>query len=88
MEPCLEEMDSPSLVPGASCLVRVPGVPAARPQSLRSDSIGSTQLARRAGTSQTQVSRIERGVYDAPARTIKSLTDALGRAMAAKRGAA
>ena len=52
--------------------------------------LGLTQkeLADLAGLDHTTVSRIERGVYDAPARTIKALTDALGRAMAAKRGVA
>lgn len=40
------------------------------------------QLGDLAGLDHTTVSRIERGVYDAPRYTIKALTDALGEAKA------
>lgn len=43
------------------------------------------ELGELAGLDHTAISRIERGVYDPPARTVKSLTDALGQA---KRSAA
>jgi transcriptional regulator with XRE-family HTH domain len=47
------------------------------------------QLGELAGVDHTTVSRIERGVYSAPPRTVKALTDALGQAKAvADRGAA
>lgn len=38
-------------------------------------------LARLADIDHSTISRIERGEYDPPARTIKALTDALGRNM-------
>jgi transcriptional regulator with XRE-family HTH domain len=45
------------------------------------------QLAERAGLDHSTVSRIECDAYEAPARTIKAITDALGEAKA-ERGAA
>lgn len=53
------------------------------------EALGLTQkqLGELAGLHHTAVSRIERNLYDAPARTIKALNDALGKAMA-ERGAA
>jgi transcriptional regulator with XRE-family HTH domain len=49
---------------------------------------GREEAARRAGVSPDTVSRIERGIINAPARTIKALTDALGQEKASRRGAA
>ena len=46
------------------------------------------QLGELAGVDHSTVSRIERGIINAPARTIKALTDALGRATSERRGAA
>jgi transcriptional regulator with XRE-family HTH domain len=40
------------------------------------------QLADRVGLDHTTVSRIERGVYVPPRRTLKALTDAIGEAAA------
>jgi transcriptional regulator with XRE-family HTH domain len=45
------------------------------------------QLGEIAGVDHSTVSRIERGLTNPPARTIKALTDALGQARA-ERGAA
>lgn len=39
------------------------------------------QLAELADVDHSTVSRIERGLINPPARTVKALTDALGRAM-------
>lgn len=52
--------------------------------------LGLTQkeLAELAGVDHSTVSRIERRIINPPARTIKALTDALGGAIAEKRGAA
>ena len=52
--------------------------------------LGLTQkeLGDLAGVDHSTVSRIERGLINAPARTIKALTDALGQEKASRRGAA
>lgn len=46
------------------------------------------QLGQLAGVDHSTISRIERGLIDSPPRTIKALTDALGREKAARRGVA
>lgn len=46
------------------------------------------QLGELAGVDHSTISRLERGLIDSPARTIKALTDALGQEKARKRGAA
>lgn len=46
------------------------------------------ELGDLAGVDHSTVSRIERGIINAPARTIKLLTDALGQETANRRGAA
>lgn len=46
------------------------------------------ELGDRAGVDHTTISRIERGLINSPARTLKALTDALGQAKAERRGAA
>lgn len=43
------------------------------------------ELGELAGLDHTTVSRIERDVYEAPRRTIKALTDALGLAVGGER---
>lgn len=46
------------------------------------------QLADLADVDHSTISRIERGLINPPARTVKQITDALGQAIAAQRGAA
>lgn len=46
------------------------------------------ELGDLAGVDHSTVSRIERGIINAPARTIKLLTDALGQETATRRGVA
>lgn len=46
------------------------------------------QLADLSDVDHSTISRIERGLINPPARTVKALTDALGQAAAARRGAA
>lgn len=46
------------------------------------------QLADLSDVNFSTISRIERGVIDPPARTVKVLTEALGRNMAARLGGA
>lgn len=46
------------------------------------------ELGELAGVDHTTISRIERGLINSPARTLKALTDALGQVKAGKRGAA
>lgn len=54
------------------------------------EALGLTQkeLGDLAGVDHSTVSRIERGLYDPPARTVKALTDALGQEKAVRRGGA